>query len=58
MPIIVDEIVISIDVGDVQAGPPDGANDRALASSPDDRQALVNECAERVLEVLRERAER
>ncbi len=53
MPIIVDEVVISVEVtNQVSAG----------AASPrpplEDRQELVNECVERVLEVLRQMKER
>lgn len=52
MPIVIDEIVISIDVGNAAAG---GASNPPPPS--EDRQALVAECAERVLEILRERQE-
>lgn len=53
MPIVVDEVVISIEVGGDASG-------GAARSAPQaqDRQALVNECVERVLEILREREER
>ena len=52
MPIVIDEIVISIDVGNAASG---GA---ATPPPPsEDRQALVAECAERVLEILRDRRE-
>lgn len=53
MPIIVDEVVISVEVGNQAAG---GAATPAPAL--DEKQALVAECVERVLEVLRERGER
>ncbi len=51
MPIIVDEVVISVEVTNQAGGnsPPPPA---------DDRQALVAECVERVLDILREREER
>lgn len=53
MPIIVDEIVISVEVGNQGAGggPPatGGANDK---------QAIIAECVERVLDVLAQKKER
>ncbi len=49
MPIIVDEIVISVEVTN-QAG--------SMPPTTDDRQILVEECVERVLEILREKEER
>lgn len=52
MPIIIDEIVISVDVDNTVSG---GA---ASPSVADDRQTIVAECVERVLEVLRQREER
>ena len=53
MPIIVDEVVISVEISNQAAG---GA---ASAPSPtDDKQALVAQCVERVLEILRDREER
>jgi len=52
MPIVVDEVVITVEVGNAASG---GA---ATAPAPsDDRQALIAECVERVLEILRDRAE-
>lgn len=51
MPVIIDEIVIALDVGN--AG--DAADAPALGE--EERRALVAECAERVLDVLRERRE-
>lgn len=53
MPIIVDEVVISIEVGNDASG-------GAAAPPPPlaDKQALVTECVERVLDILREREER
>ncbi len=55
MPIIVDEVVISVEVGNAEAGgaaaaPPPGGG-------AEDRQALVEECVERVLAILRDREE-
>lgn len=55
MPIIVEEVVISVDVnneGATAGGPPSGGKSEV------DRQQIVNECVERVLEVLAEREER
>ena len=52
MPIVVDEVVITVEVGNAAGG--------GAASPPppaDDRQALIAECVERVLEVLRDRGE-
>ena len=52
MPIVIDEVVIQVEVGNAAAGgtttPPPAA---------DDRQALVAECVERVLEILRQQKE-
>jgi len=53
MPIIVDEVVISIEVTSPGSG---GSTPPAPAG--EDKQALVAECVERVLEILREREER
>ena len=53
MPIIVDEVVISVEVTNQAAGgtaTPPGATD--------DKQALIAECVERILEIMREREER
>ena len=56
MPVIVDEVVISVEVA---AGPPAGAPAAAApAQAPQDKQALVAECVERVLDILRQREER
>jgi hypothetical protein len=52
MPIVIDEITISVEVGNAESG---GA---ATPAPPlDERQALVAECVERVLELLRQRSE-
>lgn len=53
MPVIVDEVVISVEVGNQAAG--------GAASAPpatEEKQALVAECVERVLDILRQKAER
>ena len=53
MPVIVDEVVISVEVGG------QGAADTAPSpSGGDELQAIVNECVERVMEILRQKAER
>ena len=50
MPIIVDEVVISVEVSNRPRAAP------APAPPPaEDKQAIVAECVERVLEILRER---
>jgi hypothetical protein len=53
MPIIIDEVIISVEVSNRAAG---GAATPAPAT--DSKQELVAECAERVLEILRQREER
>jgi len=53
MPIVIDEVVISVEVTNHASG---GA---ASAPSPtDEKQMIVNECVERVLEILRSKEER
>jgi hypothetical protein len=54
MPIIVDEVVISVEVSNLSAG---GAGPASAPSPTQDRQQVVEECVERVLQVLREREE-
>jgi hypothetical protein len=53
MPIIVDEVVISVEVTNQAAG---GSTTPPAAT--ESKQELVAECVERVLEILRERDER
>jgi len=53
MPIVVDEVVISVEVTNQASG---GAT--TAPSATEDRQTIVSECVERVLEILREREER
>ena len=55
MPIIVEEVVISVEVGNGEAGGSSAAS--SGAASPDEKQSLVEECVARVLEILREREE-
>jgi hypothetical protein len=53
MPVIVDEVVISVEVGNHAAG--------GAASSPPaaiEKQTIVDECVERVLEIIRHKKER
>ncbi len=52
MPIIIDEVVISVEVDNREAG-----GDNSPAAPVGDRQALVEECVARVLEILRDREE-
>ena len=53
MPIIVDEVVISVEVGNDAAG---GAPTPPAAQ--DQKQNIVAECVERVLDILAQKAER
>lgn len=53
MPIIVDEVVISVEVGNQASG-----EIAASAPSSEEKQAIVNECVEQVLEILRQKMER
>jgi len=55
MPIIVDEIVISVEVTNQASG---GAPPAPGSVPTDERQALVNECVERVLDALQRKEER
>jgi hypothetical protein len=56
MPLIVDEIVILVEVTNAQAGGVAPAS-RGGAGG-EERQALLAECVERVLEILERREER
>lgn len=53
MPVIVDEVVISIEVSNQAAG---GA--ATPPSGPEDKQTIINECVERVLDILQQKNER
>lgn len=55
MPIIVDEVVISVEVGNSEAG--GSAATGSAAGSAEQKQALIEECVARVLEILRDREE-
>ena len=62
MPIIVDEVVISVEVtnqatGGATSGPSPTAQ-VAGSVSTEERQAIVAECVERVLDILQQKAER
>lgn len=54
MPVVIDEIVIQVDVRNAEPGRQPGP---AAAGGADDRQALIEECVQRVLEVLRRQQE-
>ncbi len=54
MPVIIDEVIISVEVTNQTTG----ASPAAGPLSTEDRQALVAECVERVLEILEQKAER
>lgn len=63
MPVIVDEVVISIEVtnqaaGGASAGSAPTGGTPGAAPAAADHQALVAECVERVLEILRRKSER
>jgi hypothetical protein len=53
MPIVIEEVVISVEVGNATSN-----GIAAPSSQPEDTQALVAECVERVLEILAQRQER
>lgn len=53
MPVIVDEVIISVEVTNQASGgaaPPSGESEN--------RQALIAECVERVLDIIRQKEER
>jgi len=52
MPIVVDEVVISIEVTNQAAG-----GTASAPSASDDKQTIISECVERVLEILQQKAE-
>lgn len=54
MPVIIDEVVITVHVGGDNKAPRAGS----APSAVEDARALVNECVERVLEILARKEER
>ncbi|MBI1919794.1 MAG: hypothetical protein HYS23_01810 [Geobacter sp.] len=53
MPVIVDEVIISVEVTNHPSGEASSPH-----SSADDLQTVVSECVERVLEILARKGER
>lgn len=53
MPVIVDEVVISVDVSNQAAG-----GSAAPPAATEDKQTIISECIERVLDILEQKAER
>jgi hypothetical protein len=53
MPVIVDEVVISVEVSNQAAG-----GSVAPSTATDDKQTLISECIERVLDILEQKVER
>lgn len=58
MPIVVDEVIISVEVEAPPAADARSPARPASGSAPEDKQALVAECVERVLEILAQKEER
>jgi hypothetical protein len=54
MPIIVDEVVISVEVGTKASG----GKTSSTPSPTDEKKAIVAECVERVLDILSQKKER
>ena len=53
MPVVIDEVVISVEVSNQASG---GAASAPSATA--DQQTIINECVERVLDILKQKAER
>jgi hypothetical protein len=53
MPIVVDEVVISVEVTNQASG-----GTVSAPSSTEDKQTIINECVERVLDILKQKEER
>ena len=62
MPIVVDEVIISVEVTNAASGGSGqggaGAPAEGSGGGSEDKQALIAECVERVLEILARREER
>lgn len=52
MPILIDEVVIQVEVGNAASG-----GTSTPPAPAEDKQALVAECVERVLDILRQQRE-
>ncbi len=53
MPVVIDEVVISVEVSNQAAG---GATSTPAAT--EEKQTIISECVERVLDILKQKAER
>jgi hypothetical protein len=53
MPIVVDEVVISVEVTNQT-----DSKKTSAADNTQDKQIIINECVERVLDILRQKEER
>jgi hypothetical protein len=53
MPVVIDEVVISVEISNQASG---GA--ASAPSATEDKQTIINECVERVLDILKQKAER
>ncbi len=53
MPVVVDEVVISVEVTNQASG---GA--ASAPSTTEEKQTIISECVERVLDILKQKAER
>lgn len=53
MPVVIDEVVISVEVSNQASG---GA--ASAPSATEDKQTIISECVERVLDILKQKAER
>ena len=53
MPVVIDEVVISVEVSNQASG---GA--ASAPSATEEKQTIISECVERVLDILKQKAER
>ncbi len=53
MPVVIDEVVISVEVNNQATG---GAT--STPSATEEKQTIISECVERVLDILKQKAER